>query len=102
MIAERIKAENCREFKALIRTYFRQGYFISTLCTKLAELENDDNFIVIEYQEDFIMNELYKEKIIEMVKGINNQKSINLVYGFVNRIYGEDRAYYELTKHNNN
>ena len=49
MIAERIKAENCREFKALIRTYFRQGYFISTLCTKLAELENDDNFIVIEY-----------------------------------------------------
>lgn len=49
MIAERIKAENRREFKALIRMYFRQGYFISTLCTKLAELENDDNFIVIEY-----------------------------------------------------
>jgi len=36
--------------------------------------------------------DFYKEKIIEMVKGIDNQKSINLVYGFVNRIYGEDRA----------
>lgn len=36
--------------------------------------------------------DFYKEKIIEMVKEINEQKSINLVYGFVNRIYREDRA----------
>ena len=34
--------------------------------------------------------EYYKEQIIEMVKGIESQKILRLIYGFVRRGYREE------------
>lgn len=34
----------------------------------------------------------YKEEIIEMLESISNEKILKLIYGFVRRGYGEDRA----------
>ena len=34
----------------------------------------------------------YKEEIIEMLESISNEKILKLIYGFVHRGYGEDRA----------
>ena len=34
----------------------------------------------------------YKEEIIEMLESISNEKILKLIYGFVCRGYGEDRA----------
>ena len=37
-------------------------------------------------------SEYYKEQIIEMVKGIESQKILRLIYGFVRRGYREENA----------
>lgn len=34
----------------------------------------------------------YKKKIIEMVNKMNNQKFLQMIYGFIKRLYREEKA----------
>jgi hypothetical protein len=45
----RITAGNKEHFDSLIRDYRKDGYMLITYGDKLAELEKEDSFIIIEY-----------------------------------------------------
>lgn len=45
----RITAGNKEHFDSLIRDYRKDGYMLITYGERLAELEKEDSFIIIEY-----------------------------------------------------
>lgn len=45
----RITAGNKEHFDSLIRDYRKEGYMLITYGNRLAELEKEDSFIIIEY-----------------------------------------------------
>lgn len=45
----RITAGNKEHFDSLIRDYREEGYMLITYGNRLAELEKEDSFIIIEY-----------------------------------------------------
>lgn len=45
----RITAANKEHFDSLIKDYRADGYFLITYGNRLAELEKEDSFIIIEY-----------------------------------------------------
>lgn len=45
----RITAANKEHFDSLIRDYREDGYMLITYGNRLAELEKEDSFIIIEY-----------------------------------------------------
>lgn len=45
----RITAGNKEHFDSLIRDYRKDGYMLITYGKRLAELEKEDSFIIIEY-----------------------------------------------------
>ena len=45
----KISASSRKHFESLINDYRKAGFMLVTLCEKLAELETEDEFVIIEY-----------------------------------------------------